>query len=189
MVCENCGAQIMDNAKFCGKCGAEIKLPFVCENCGNPVSFESLFCDNCGTSFKDNIPEEEKVKRGAMIRGTVFCTISALLVGYAFVNSLIKGEAAKGIKMHIVISSVLAILCAVISCIEYFRSKGKCSIVVYICMILAAVFLIVWLIEGDRIEAERLAEYYASERAKMQEVLDGMRHDALDSFRNNANRY
>lgn len=52
--CENCGAELRDNAKFCSSCGssceivaAEKKVRF-CENCGSKLKGDDLFCPECG---------------------------------------------------------------------------------------------------------------------------------------------
>lgn len=52
--CEQCGAQLNDNAKFCSTCGEPVALTFevplapVCKNCGEPIEYGASFCANCG---------------------------------------------------------------------------------------------------------------------------------------------
>lgn len=49
-ICE-CGAEIYEGAKFCGKCGKKVEtLPNTksCAHCGSSISPEDNFCPNCG---------------------------------------------------------------------------------------------------------------------------------------------
>ncbi|MHA2231252.1 MAG: zinc-ribbon domain-containing protein [Candidatus Hodarchaeales archaeon] len=55
MNCKNCGNPLLNDSKFCTKCGQriaqepqKIKAPF-CANCGNSVAPNAKFCMNCGT--------------------------------------------------------------------------------------------------------------------------------------------
>lgn len=52
--CENCGASLSENAKFCSACGspcgnkeAEEPRKF-CQNCGSKLEYNDLFCPECG---------------------------------------------------------------------------------------------------------------------------------------------
>ena len=51
--CENCNAEVVDEALFCGNCGAKIeekkKVKF-CYNCGETIAEEAMFCVKCGTA-------------------------------------------------------------------------------------------------------------------------------------------
>ena len=56
MYCENCGAFIPDDSKFCPECGKEQISgtgPAVmrCPDCGAELEPDSLFCENCGRSL------------------------------------------------------------------------------------------------------------------------------------------
>lgn len=47
--CENCGAQLHEEAEFCEECGAKIvKSSEVCTNCGYKFERNSKFCPKCG---------------------------------------------------------------------------------------------------------------------------------------------
>ena len=47
--CENCGAQLHEEAEFCEECGAKIvKSNEVCTNCGYKFERNSKFCPKCG---------------------------------------------------------------------------------------------------------------------------------------------
>ena len=54
MRCNNCGADLADNAKFCTSCGAKVENvgPQAgsrhCPNCGSPLAGDASFCTNCG---------------------------------------------------------------------------------------------------------------------------------------------
>lgn len=48
-ICENCGAQLHEEAEFCEECGAKIvKSNEVCTNCGYKFERNSKFCPKCG---------------------------------------------------------------------------------------------------------------------------------------------
>lgn len=46
--CQNCGAQLSVNAKFCSSCGHRIGGGRVCKNCQSQNSDDSKFCAACG---------------------------------------------------------------------------------------------------------------------------------------------
>lgn len=46
--CQQCGAQIKADSKFCMHCGAK-NTPGFCSNCGAKLEAGSQFCGNCGT--------------------------------------------------------------------------------------------------------------------------------------------
>lgn len=54
MKCNNCGADLADNAKFCTSCGANVEAqgpqggPRHCPNCGSQLAEGASFCTNCG---------------------------------------------------------------------------------------------------------------------------------------------
>jgi len=66
--CEKCEAVLVDNSKFCEKCGTPVatkgrkKRPEAdnnkvkCKNCGVALSENAKFCEKCGTSAVVNIP-------------------------------------------------------------------------------------------------------------------------------------
>ena len=55
-VCSNCGAQIQDGTKFCGKCGQKVPVetsePKVCPNCGATLQDGVKFCGKCGQKIQ-----------------------------------------------------------------------------------------------------------------------------------------
>lgn len=49
MICENCGIELPDNAKFCGICGRKLKESFeFCQKCGAQILDNGAFCIKCG---------------------------------------------------------------------------------------------------------------------------------------------
>lgn len=52
--CEQCGAQLSDNAKFCSTCGvavvSQVETPVIplCKKCGGEMKVGDSFCENCG---------------------------------------------------------------------------------------------------------------------------------------------
>ncbi len=66
-ICENCGAELKKDAKFCQECGQKIQTPekdgekIFCINCGAEVTSSENFCENCGTDINSpKIKTEEK---------------------------------------------------------------------------------------------------------------------------------
>lgn len=66
MICKECGQEIVDNAVFCGFCGAKVnvveekddslnieKNDSICPSCGNSIKKGSMFCGECGYKFTD----------------------------------------------------------------------------------------------------------------------------------------
>lgn len=59
MKCNNCGAELQDNAKFCTSCGAKVENtapqggPRHCPNCGSQLAGDASFCTNCGQRVGD----------------------------------------------------------------------------------------------------------------------------------------
>lgn len=62
--CDNCGAEVDEDAEQCPKCGCAFveedsnEEQFVCDNCGSLVNSSAKKCPNCGEKFD----EEEDVK-------------------------------------------------------------------------------------------------------------------------------
>ena len=56
MNCENCGASIPDDSKFCPMCGkkqAPVSVKKFCPSCGTELQEGSRFCENCGARISD----------------------------------------------------------------------------------------------------------------------------------------
>lgn len=58
-ICNKCGGELDENAKFCPECGDKIEYPQIknnkkpyCPNCGAYVADSENFCDECGTNLK-----------------------------------------------------------------------------------------------------------------------------------------
>lgn len=53
MFCSNCGTGVLDNQRFCGRCGASVEVPTTtsnptCSRCGSELESGANFCDHCG---------------------------------------------------------------------------------------------------------------------------------------------
>ena len=75
MVCNNCGAQIREGAKFCRNCGAEADNGKCCPSCGNRLKPNSLFCGVCGKQISENKEYKTYCKKcGEELKyGALFC--------------------------------------------------------------------------------------------------------------------
>ena len=49
--CINCGAELIEGAAFCPKCGTKQKAKQVCANCGKSLEAGQIFCPFCGTKI------------------------------------------------------------------------------------------------------------------------------------------
>ena len=47
LICQACGAKVIEGARFCQKCGKEVGAP-VCLNCGAKLIEGARFCQKCG---------------------------------------------------------------------------------------------------------------------------------------------
>ena len=48
MVCNKCGAENLDEAKFCSQCGTRLDGKKVCRFCNAEIKEDSVYCSNCG---------------------------------------------------------------------------------------------------------------------------------------------
>ncbi len=64
MKCNRCGAELTDNAKFCGNCGNPCKIAekTYCNVCGSELEINARFCGNCGAPLINNIPYVKKIE-------------------------------------------------------------------------------------------------------------------------------
>ncbi len=64
--CDNCGAEVSENAKKCPNCGSVFvggnsnEEQFVCDNCGSLVDSSAKKCPKCGEKFDEEDVTEEK---------------------------------------------------------------------------------------------------------------------------------
>lgn len=51
MQCKKCGAELMDGAKFCMKCGTKVEQEILCPQCGTKLPADAAFCFSCGNAM------------------------------------------------------------------------------------------------------------------------------------------
>lgn len=54
MRCKNCGAELIDGAKFCGECGTVVEEVNRCPHCGAEIYKGATFCAECGKPINNN---------------------------------------------------------------------------------------------------------------------------------------
>lgn len=95
--CQNCGAKLKENSKFCQECGHEVgkKIAKTCPNCGETLEDSLNFCDNCGTNL--NAPKKvekryllEKYKIPILIVA-IIAIIIVTFAGASFLGDLAVG--------------------------------------------------------------------------------------------------
>ena len=85
--CENCGAPVKENSKFCHECGAKIEPQKLieekrfCENCGSQLSPDEIFCSNCGHSQNEKQPVQTVKNDNTKIIIALIAVIAVLAVG------------------------------------------------------------------------------------------------------------
>lgn len=83
MNCENCGAPVAPDDKFCTNCGTKVPLPSpiadsattpprFCTGCGAPVAPGTRFCEQCGTPVSATADEIPAVAGNPQVRQTPY---------------------------------------------------------------------------------------------------------------------
>ena len=49
--CQNCGAPLANDDKFCTNCGAKVDVELKCSKCGATIAQGDKFCTNCGNKL------------------------------------------------------------------------------------------------------------------------------------------
>lgn len=61
MKCEKCNNTLAEDAKFCNKCGAEVKEQKIhCEKCNHTLSKDDKFCEKCGEKVHNKVEVKEE---------------------------------------------------------------------------------------------------------------------------------
>lgn len=139
IICINCKAENLDNAKFCSQCGSPIVSPpekntnqtekilfKYCNQCGNKMQLNDVFCDKCGNNrigptgkvVNDATTNNPSTKNYAAI-GAVIGFIIGFGICFAYFaiaasTSSNNDEYLVGIIFGVVIGVILAILGAII---------------------------------------------------------------------------
>lgn len=94
MICNQCGAENADNAKFCNQCGQELIKPtasdqrLLCDKCGTENPKGSVFCNECGQKIDPKPSQTLDDERGLPIEEEkAGCTIGCwpVLLGIVIV--------------------------------------------------------------------------------------------------------
>lgn len=148
--CDQCGAQLNDNAKFCSTCGTPVapaievaRVP-VCKNCGEQIEDGDSFCANCGEPCNSiesyekqsmtNIDETDTSNNGSIgmcILGIIIMVSGGALISYgsslnnsfeAQLNSLLSSGATDPGTVWITFGALGAVL-GLVLLIFSFRKK------------------------------------------------------------------
>ncbi len=97
MYCQNCGAEIDDNAYVCIHCGVRTDCrikrnvgaqPVHCQNCGAEIDPNAYICVHCGVRTGIQSASEEKKNKGL----TKFCAVLSIImsvIGVTFLGALL----------------------------------------------------------------------------------------------------
>lgn len=99
--CPRCGSSNSLNAKFCSRCGAQLKVPetaVVCPKCHTRNSSLSNFCRSCGTSLQPGKPMKFCPKCGKSLP----VDEKSCDCGYAFVSATSEADSKKPKKEKVV---------------------------------------------------------------------------------------
>lgn len=87
MKCPNCGNELKEGAKFCGKCGTKIAVEeklsvdtsyFKCPSCGNNLKPSAKFCGKCGTAISGARPASANADKAEFTENKNFVTWKVL---------------------------------------------------------------------------------------------------------------
>ena len=116
MKCNNCGAELQDNTKFCTSCGSKVENvgpqagPKYCPYCGRQLPADACFCTYCGQRLEDPVwqgapannyirPRKNKTglkKLGLAVGGTLLAILLIVFVILPLFNTgLSEKKAAK----------------------------------------------------------------------------------------------
>ena len=60
-ICEQCGAELLDGAKYCTNCGKEYKEEKMCPNCNAPIKDGAKFCTKCGCNLEKSVKGKRNI--------------------------------------------------------------------------------------------------------------------------------
>ncbi len=60
-ICEQCGAELLDDAKYCTNCGKEYKEEKMCPNCNAPIKDGAKFCTRCGCNLEKSVKGKRNI--------------------------------------------------------------------------------------------------------------------------------
>ena len=60
-ICEQCGAELLDGAKYCTNCGKEYKEEKMCPNCNAPIKDGAKFCTRCGCNLEKSVKGKRNI--------------------------------------------------------------------------------------------------------------------------------
>ena len=67
MKCKECGYELSDDVKFCGKCGKPVSSSsnkIKCEECGKEIDGDLKFCPKCGKPVSFHKYDDRTNRRG-----------------------------------------------------------------------------------------------------------------------------
>ena len=111
--CPNCKYEVNDTAKFCKKCGFNIKkyeeenADIYCEECGAKISSDSQFCEECGFRITKDKPKKESRQEVNLDLDTISSMAAEQLFvkeGFVVENDVLFSY--KGRKRNITITNV-----------------------------------------------------------------------------------
>ncbi|WP_405286687.1 zinc-ribbon domain-containing protein [Methanobrevibacter sp.] len=92
--CENCGAKLKEESKFCHKCGNEVKpdITKTCPKCGERMAEGENFCENCGFELNAPVENESFIERHKLI--IMIALFAFIIVALIPVSDFIINETA-----------------------------------------------------------------------------------------------
>ena len=112
MFCKNCGAQMMDNAVVCVKCGCQrgVGVNF-CPNCGNPVTPGAAVCLHCdialgpGGAYPPPPPPVYPTPAGVGYKSKIAAGLLGIFLGGLGIHNFYLGYTTKAV-IQLVVSLV-----------------------------------------------------------------------------------
>lgn len=127
-ICEQCGAELLDDAKYCTNCGKEYKEEKMCPNCNAPIKDGAKFCTRCGMKVDSlvgesaHIIEKNRCKKWYQrTGGIIFWLILFFPIGLYLMWKY--AEWKKGVKIAVSVICICSIAGALLNEDEEISSK------------------------------------------------------------------
>ena len=130
--CHNCGAENNSTAKFCNKCGTDLKTKQKCPYCKSSVPDDALKCGNCG-EWLDETKQNEKIASrydSIVVVGWIFALLGGwigLLIGLYLMtreNQIVRNKGKLIFIVAIIVSLIIGAFIFHISMMnEYYNNR------------------------------------------------------------------
>ncbi len=109
--CQNCGSTILEEGRYCGRCGFLTDQPYSCRSCHAPVGLEERYCTHCGTLVR---PEKLNRSTSRPLAALMLALIPGLFsiwgLGQFFSASFYKGAVFAVLGLALLLVAPLSLI-------------------------------------------------------------------------------